>query len=27
MVAHRYDNWKFEGPTITATPWGDSWLR
>jgi hypothetical protein len=26
-VLDRYDDWKFEGPTITATPWGDSWLR
>jgi len=25
-VADRYDNWKFEGLTITATPDGNSWL-
>ena len=21
------DNWKFEGPTLTVTPWGTNWLR
>ena len=26
-VENRYDTWKFEGPTITVTPWGSSWLR
>lgn len=26
-VSDRYDNWKFEGPTITVRPDGISWLR
>lgn len=26
-VDNRYDNWTFEGPTITATPEGASWLK